>query len=600
MKKQSILTRRRTLGVAVAVVAAGVVAAGTTIASAGETKPTGQTSTAKPTMARPVNAKSGNAMFDLLAKAKPDECFDGIGKPYPAGPPCASGKAKVNQAYVWGLTQAGTNVWFGTGANVHCLVSGATLQLVKPSVNDNWTCEFGESQVAKDDSSIPAYIGDMRPPEVWTYNTNTGESTNRSADIRAKSAEDADRLDHTVGLRAAGNFDGVALFGGPAIGNTVNMFAFDTTTMAYLGSKNFTEYGNIRTFLTADDGLYLGVGIGRNGTAGGGVLRWTGSAASPFDFVNVGALPVQAADLTVNDGRVVATSWPLAQVDNPEQLAGVWISPKLADGAPGLNPEDAKGWKQVWNVGLYEKDKVIAGTYGGGGIAAMDGWVYWGTMHVPMKAGQVLASKYPPADDAASRAQLVNSQRATSIWRGKDLGEPTQKIELLYGEKTLPVYDPEKATFTQTETGYTPLYGKSGFGNPFNNYTWRMITVDNKLYVGTMDWSYLLKDLIASGTDKKLSTKSKKEMSDPAAWSQGGSKPNGFGGDLFVFPSVGEPAKALDTKGLGNYLNYGIRNMIPNGNGLFIGMANPMNLRTDENDNRPEGGWELRSFTGKP
>ena len=39
--------------------------------------------------------------FELLGKAAPDECFAGIGQPYPAGPPCAQGQAKVNQAYVW-------------------------------------------------------------------------------------------------------------------------------------------------------------------------------------------------------------------------------------------------------------------------------------------------------------------------------------------------------------------------------------------------------------------------------------------------------------------------------------------------------------------
>ena len=27
----------------------------------------------------------------LLAKAEADECYDGIGNPYPAGPPCATG-----------------------------------------------------------------------------------------------------------------------------------------------------------------------------------------------------------------------------------------------------------------------------------------------------------------------------------------------------------------------------------------------------------------------------------------------------------------------------------------------------------------------------
>ena len=35
---------------------------------------------------------------ELLAKAEPDECYDGIGQPYPPGPACATGREKVNQA----------------------------------------------------------------------------------------------------------------------------------------------------------------------------------------------------------------------------------------------------------------------------------------------------------------------------------------------------------------------------------------------------------------------------------------------------------------------------------------------------------------------
>lgn len=49
----------------------------------------------------------------------------------------------------------------------------------------------------------------------------------------------------------------------------------------------------------------------------------------------------------------------------------------------------------------------------------------------------------------------------------------------------------------------------------------------------------------------------------------------------------------VDNSGLGNYLNYGIRNMVADGSTLYLGMANPMNLRTDPDDDVPEGGWEL-------
>ncbi|WP_238547193.1 hypothetical protein [Actinoplanes friuliensis] len=541
----------------------------------------------------PAAAAAPQYKFTLLAKAKADQCFAGVGQPYPAGPPCRTGQSKVNQAYVWGLTQVGKMIWFGTGANVHCLVSGATLDYVKPTANDNWTCEYGESQHAKTDPAIPEYLGDMRAPEVWTYDTATGRSVNKSAEIRAKSPEDATRLAHTLGLRAAGNFGNVVLLGGPALENTLNMFAFDATTKQYLGSVNFPDYGNIRTFLVAEDALYLGVGIGRNGSAGGAVWRWNGSTTDPFAFQTVAALPVQAADLTVYDGRIAATSWPAEQPTTQQMLAGLWISPKLADGTPGLNPEDSAGWKQVWNARLYEPDRVISATYGGGGIAAFDGYVYWGTMHVPMKSSTVHATVYPPVDDQAAKDQAVKTQRAVSIWRGKDLGLPTQKIELLYGEKTLPAWDPATSTWSDKSTNYTPLYGKSGFGQLFNNYTWRMTVVDNKLFVGTMDWSYLVKDLLA-GAAPPVNAKARKALADPDNWHKPLVSPANFGGDLYMFPSSTEPATAVNTRGLGNYLNYGIRNMIPNGKGgLYIGMANPMNLRTNKTDARPEGGWEL-------
>ena len=557
---------------------------------------------AAPAAAAPAPGKGPGARqqykFTKLAKAKPDECFNGIGQPYPVGPPCATGQAKVNQAYVWGLTQVGKMIWFGTGANVHCLVSGNTLGLAKPTANSDWTCEYAESQAVKNDPAIPAGIGDMRPPEVWTYDTATHKSVNKSAEIIAKSPDDALRLSHTVGLRAAGTFGNVVLLGGPALEDTLNMFAFDATTKQYLGSYTFTNYSNIRTFLVAQDALYLGVGTGHGGSAGGGVLRWTGDATNPFSFVQVATLPVQAADLTLYGDQIAATTWPSSKPNAAQLLAGLWISPKLSDGLPGLNPEDAAGWKQIWNSGQYDPDRVTAATYGGGGMASYDGYLYWGTMHVPMKASLVSANLYPPADDAAARTQTLNTQRAISIWRAKDVGLPTQKIELLYGESTLPAYDPTTATWTKKSTNFTPLYGKSGFGNLFNNYTWRMTVVDNKLFVGTMDWSYLVKGVLAGGKSAPVNAASRKAMSNPAALDASSIKANQFGGDLWMFPSSTAKAQAVNTSGLGNYLNYGIRNMIPNGSGgLYLGMANPMNLRTNPKDRVPEGGWELLEMT---
>ena len=65
---------------------------------------------------------------ELLAKAEPDECFNGPGVPYTGTVPvCPDGIPKVNQAYVWGMAKPGDEVWFGTGPNIHCLVLGSYL-----------------------------------------------------------------------------------------------------------------------------------------------------------------------------------------------------------------------------------------------------------------------------------------------------------------------------------------------------------------------------------------------------------------------------------------------------------------------------------------
>ena len=533
------------------------------------------------TLASPASAATADDdtyTSTLLAKAKPDECFAGIGLPYPAGPPCATGQPKVNQAYVWGLTKVGNDVWFGTGANVQCLVSGATLDSLTPVVNNDYTCEYAESQTVQNDPTWPADIGDQRPPEVWLYNACTKKSVDKSAEITAKSPDDAARLRTTIGLRAAGNFNGVVLLGGPALNDSLNLFAFDAHSHRFLGSVNLPQYGNIRTFLVAEHALYLGVGIGTNGSSGGGVLRWTGNLHNPFTFEVVGSLPVQAADLTYYDGRLATTSWPASKPSSPAQLAGLWLSPKLADGEPGLNPEDAAGWTQAWNASQYEPDRIMSATYGGGGIAAYGDYVYWGTMHVPLKATKVYQNAYPQTTDEAKKAQVANTQRAISIWRGKDLGTPDAKIELLYGATALPTFNPTTATWSTVSTGWTPLYGKSGFDNPFNNYTWRMTVAGGKLFVGTMDWSYIVQDILPPQTPINGLA-----PIDPST----------YGGDLWMFPSPEEPAVPISTTGLGNYLNYGIRNMVVDGDGLYIGMANPMNLRTDTTDDVPQGGWEL-------
>ena len=105
----------------------------------------------------------------------------------------------------------------------------------------------------------------------------------------------------------------------------------------------------------------------------------------------------------------------------------------------------------------------------------------------------------------------------------------------------------------------------------FNNYCWTMSVLNDALYVGTMDCSFLVLGLI-----------------DPSEIPQG--LEYEFGADLYRMASEAAPV-SLD--GMGNPMNYGIRTMISDDNALYLGTANPMNLD-------PDGGWELIELTSPP
>ncbi|MFG2041489.1 hypothetical protein ACGFI8_25810, partial [Dactylosporangium sp. NPDC048998] len=168
--------------------------------------------------------------------------------------------------------------------------------------------------------------------------------------------------------------------------------------------------------------------------------------------------------------------------------------------------------------------------------------------------------------------------------RAGSLDKNRPAVDLLYGAATLPAYDSKANNGTgawrQAPTNYTPKFGASGFGNAYNNYTWSMVVTGGALYVGTMDWGYISRYAPAGarpGVQAALGTP------DPAS----------YGADLWAFTDPQHAAKPIDTTGLGNYLNYGIRTMVADGSAIYLGMANPMNLRTNKADNIPEGGWEL-------
>ncbi|MDY6853752.1 MAG: hypothetical protein SWO11_03435 [Thermodesulfobacteriota bacterium] len=485
----------------------------------------------------------------LLARAEPDECYAGIGVDYPSGPPCPSGSVeKVNQAYVWGLTQEGDNLWFGTGANVECGTVGAVLGdilckteflgLCAPYETNSYVCEFGHSQIARENPLVTASNGDWRPPKIYQYILSTGELIDRTPNDPM--------IDLCKGIRSAGSHNGVAFLAGGSLKNTVIMFAFDAQNGDYLGAKEFTNSNTIRKWLVVKNQLYTGV----LGNQAGRIMRWHGSHNDLWNFKLVGTVkgtPRELAEYIDGNG----------QSRIAVHAAGIWISPAIQ--SQGLTQSDAINWKEIWTPADYEPCDIVRLTYGAGDLHYFDGWLYFGTMHLSPGLALLVDPKILPG-----------TWRATTIWRARNLENSNPEIQLLYGEAELLAYNKKTKWFDLVPNvgGYQPLYGSSGFGNRYNNYAWTMEVIDDHLFVGTMDCSYLT-------------------VSDPEQIA-----PLEFGADLWRFDSSNSPAVAEDISGLGNPLNYGIRTLIVSEDGtkLYVGMANPMNLEE-------EGGWELRELT---
>lgn len=511
---------------------------------------------------------------ELLTQAAADECFVDIGIDYPPMNPdgtCPQGVPKTNESYIWGLTEESGRLWFGTMANTLCVLTGQDPAITALDAGVV-VCEFGQSQYARTFPNLPDTLGDWRPPVIYSYELAT-------ATLVEHRMEDP-LIRRTLGFRGAGSIDNIAFLGGPALlSNSVNLFAFKADTGELLGACEHIAYNYIRKWDNVDNVLYVGVGS----PTAGAVLRWVGDMSSfegnfCEDFVEVGHLTAHVANVTPYTGgdgqpRLAATTVPIRTPSGGSTGTGVgvWISPPL--GVDGLNPEDADGWRQVWTPLTYDPDRITARFgYSGGAVQFFDGWLYWGTIHLQnsgaLRVHQRCTEPYcfgVPQTPEEAAALTDGVYRNASVWRGRNLEDPlTREVQLLYGESELPACCVAPKTFEMRSTGWTPLYGPSGFGTRSNEYIWQMAVYGNRLFMGTYD----------------------------AAVLQGAPD---IGADLWRFDNSTSPAVNENSTGLGDPLNYGVRALWPldDGSGVIVGMANPFNLA-------PGGGWELRRLSEGP
>ncbi len=526
----------------------------------------------------PINYQGG-----VIAKAEVDECFNGLGGDYVPGANCAQNEIeKTNQSYLWGLTKADDALWFGTGANMVCLVwafnSYNTGTDINAYQNDLWACEYDRGKYLESelDFEVPAVFNDYRPPKIYSFDITTETLTDRSEEITNPLAYML--LQMTLGLRSAANYGGYVFLSGPmALGKGINMFVFNASTGAFVGAGTLSDYQNIRKWLVYDNVLYAAVG---DEYGGGKVLRWTGTMTAPLSFEEVGVLDGVGAEIAVHDGRIFVGTWPSRVVDDPA-LAGIYMSPVIPSG--GLTTDHADQWEKVWQADEYEPDPFGVKLYGVGAMHSFGDYLYWGTMHVQGGAAISYINEYNISQWGYLDA-YYNSMRATALFRGKDFGD-NKSIELLYGDSYLPVYSSGRWHNSQNKMGgVSGKYGSSGFGNEYNNYTWTMAVYKDKLYVGTMDHSYLWKDW------RNLQSSALGFNIYLPWWMD--SDDSEFGADLWRFDNTSSAAKRISRDGLDNYTNYGFRSIVADDEtGLYLGTANPANLYHGSNGKR--GGWEL-------
>ncbi|WP_109486333.1 hypothetical protein [Occallatibacter savannae] len=573
--------------------------------------------------------------YSRLAKAQPDECFDPSNPTlsqqsffanYPndldpttvVNGACTNslsrkpGQLKTNQAYLWGFTSWGHDLWFGTIANTLCLVAEG----------------MGAANFAMNTVECQGLAQDVRPPRIFLYDTKTAQLTDMTPQV-FNSINPADKynLMHTTGLRSAGSLGDVVLIAGIAQGG-VSMFAFNGRTRTFIGSAFYNgsdaahpKYTNIRQWLVTNNNLYVGVAgntvnqIGFGATSGY-ILHWIGSAANPFNFETVGILNADPAYLARYQDRLFVTTWGGNQSGPGGTDTAYGTQLYMSPGISKIGTATAAQWKPIWKYSDYEVEP--SGAMGGGALAAHDGWLYWSTMTPPGAQAQAFASMYK---NAPSDYAFLGSYRPTAMFRGKFLDSATPQIQLLYGNQRLPKYVEQGTTSRCTNTGPTcewaivpnnmsgtpALYGLAGYNNPFNSYTWWMTTYNGELFIGTFDWSYILFESLFDLTNGQQSTAALPDL-DLGAASISTADANTIppeviaaarefeGADLLRIHSSSDPAYVVDLDGMGNFSNYGVRNMLQLGSQLYIGTANPFNLLNppiNANYEDQLGGWEL-------
>lgn len=568
----------------------------------------------------------------VSAQAEPDRWWFGFGRrPEPITPGSERPKgarAQITQHYIWAFTadEAQRSLWWGTVANA----TSAGFVTVAPDFDaaglgsplrpwddpENVTCEFDASYNSVH-GVLPAQgvVGDAEPVQVWQHDIASGTSTNRTPTL-----EQCPELNKVAGLRAAGALGNVVLIGGiqtsteagAQAGGTVLLLAYRAGDGEFLGWRQFPEWNNIKNFVVAAGRLYFGVGLAEPGEAGtgsgphpptGSVQRWAGDEHDPFRFEEVGLLGNQPSYFTVHKGRIVTGTW--AGTGSREHT-GVYVSPPLDE----LSPDSRTRWKLVFSAAQLFPDPITARSMVSFAVTSFDGWVYatFGIPSIePSFTRHLAAHPEIPRDTLRDLAvAFLRSTPAGVVYRLKDLGEPNQQVELLYGERKYWTYDPGRGSdgwvLRDNLLHQDPKFGGGGFGDRWNDYVgWGAAVFRGKLYVGVFNMAKILRDitlnpasgLLAQMLDRPVNAV---ELQVLRALAFPDSR---VAGQVWVFDDADSPAWPLTTTGFNNACTWGIRGVQPIGDEyLFFGTNQGWQYPVEPRDDPPRrAGWQLLRLT---
>ncbi|MGL4292129.1 MAG: hypothetical protein ACRCSQ_00885, partial [Bacteroidales bacterium] len=544
-----------------------------------------------------------NVRYKEVAKAPFDGCYYGIGDPrniYQATgmnqEKCieceeGGGKIKKNQSYVWGLTQGNGQIFYGVNTNYLCNTiseinkqGDGMIPLLPPYENRCWACEYGESGTAGDE---PMW-GDWQQPRIYHYDP----ITKKNIDVTPEGNE---VLNHTYGLRSAGTLNDVSFIAGPNKDNGISMYAYNNLDGSFIGAHNMLHIPgfegkspyNIRRWLVVNNVLYCAAEYKTDKTKGGVILKWTGDKENPFSFVVVGWTKGGAAELVFLNNRIYVGTWPASIAQSPV-MEGTEF-PAITAG-----PSECM-WPTIFDYGKnYEPDIIQANVASNGGMCVYNGQIYFGTMHMTWGNHFMIPKLYrvETSDVQGLLQAWLGSYRVAALFRLTDYpekeGAESYKVELLYGEEKLPAYDfmNKKWEIKPTKMG-APLYGKSGFNNMFNNYIWSMNILNEKLYIGTMDYTNLIVPQLES-LEQYLGVKYPPYLMPILYQFMSMTKQQGF--NLMCIDGSDRHAKLVNADGFNNESAYGIRNMLTIDNKMYLGTGNPLNLHE-------KGGWQLFEVT---